>query len=456
MNSPRRIETSKTAAAAAAAPFRHDVSRSKELLSCAKTAWKLQQQQLQLSPEGESIPKPNLQLALSYPPPLSLTILEEGLTLLRAMDFGLKELQKLVRRRGHTNDPTAQISKLVKQLEQDTEELTDFCKQLLENYSNRRKQEKKHWELVVNWFQQVANHYSNQLQNCLKVRGEVLTEQAQQRRKLVDASTKKNMATNRAIASPLLFDSPLFKASPTSTSTPALSATKKYSQNNKTNQTSSLSSSSFVPPPTTTTATNKPYRSTAAAQTPSAPGYHGNRIPTGYGGMNHNGVGASYGGTGASGYGGAMYGNRSMYNNNASNGVSNTGMRQRKGGFSAPLSTSSSQVDYQQEEEEKIHYQIQERQQRRQTQQRLDEARQAESMLGELGQLFGKMSSLIVQQGETLEKIEDDVEAAHADVIAGQEELTKLYHIKKGNRPLIIKTFGILIFLVVFMRQYKN
>ena len=119
-------------------------------------------------------------------------------------------------------------------------------------------------------------------------------------------------------------------------------------------------------------------------------------------------------------------------------------------------SSSSSAIDYQQQEEEKIHFQIQQRQQQRETQQRLDEAQQAESMLGELGQLFGKMSSLIVQQGETLEKIEDDVEAAHADIMAGQEEITKLYHIKKGNRPLIIKTFAILIFLIIFMRAYKK
>jgi t-SNARE complex subunit (syntaxin) len=86
----------------------------------------------------------------------------------------------------------------------------------------------------------------------------------------------------------------------------------------------------------------------------------------------------------------------------------------------------------------------------------LDEARQAETALGELGTLFGKMSSLIVRQGETLEKIEDDVEAAHADVMAGQDEIAKLYSIKKGNRPLIIKTFAILIFLIIFMRGYKN
>ena len=37
-----------------------------------------------------------------------------------------------------------------------------------------------------------------------------------------------------------------------------------------------------------------------------------------------------------------------------------------------------------------------------------------------------------------------------------QEELTKLYSIKKGNRPLIIKTFLILNFLIVFMKAYAR
>jgi syntaxin 5 len=109
-----------------------------------------------------------------------------------------------------------------------------------------------------------------------------------------------------------------------------------------------------------------------------------------------------------------------------------------------------------QEEEEKIHTKIQMRQQKRQTQQRLEEAQEAETMLGELGQMFGKMSTLISQQGEVLEKIEDDAELALTDVTAGQEELTKLYGLKKGNRPLIIKTFLILNFLIIFMKAYSK
>ena len=63
-------------------------------------------------------------------------------------------------------------------------------------------------------------------------------------------------------------------------------------------------------------------------------------------------------------------------------------------------------------QDENIQTQIQKRRQARQTQNRLDSARMAEKSLAELTSMFGKMSSLIQSQGETLEKIEDDVEIA--------------------------------------------
>ena len=96
----------------------------------------------------------------------------------------------------------------------------------------------------------------------------------------------------------------------------------------------------------------------------------------------------------------------------------------------------------------------QEQIQRRDTRHRLHQARQAESTLAELGTLFGKMTTLITQQGEVLEKVEDDVEAALVHVGAGEAEIQTLYSIKKGNRSLILKVFGILIFLIIFMRFY--
>jgi hypothetical protein len=428
---------------ATSAGFSQAVSRSKELLSCCTTAWKIQQKQQPQPLDQPPPPIPVFRLAQTNGrPPASLVILEEGLTLLRAMEFGLKQLQVLVRRRGHTNDPTQEIATIAQQLEQDTKELADFCEQLLQT-RRRSKQAKRHWEFVVQWFQQVANHYSTQLQSCLKVRGDVLTDQAQQRKKLqFDPKQKKNAAGRRPASSSTatpLFDNPLFTAQSNNGngngngggghSSSAAARAAPHSMNNGYSQNGNG-----------TTSKNNGYSgySSSSAPTSATSSYYGG------GGGGGGGYGGGYGG------GGGGYGSTAV--------VGGIGMRQRKAETVASTSTT---MDYtmqqpdQEEEEEKVHQQIQQRKQQRETQQRLNEAQQAETMLGELGQLFGKMSNLISAQGEVLEKIEDDVEAAHADIIAGQEELTNLYSLKKGNRPLIIKTFVILNFLIIFMKAYK-
>lgn len=465
--------------------YDHAVSRSTELIACAKTAWKVewqllqqQQQQQQNDPSSPPLPStpPNFRLSSpNDPPPQSLRMLEDGLTLLRSMEFGLKQLQILVRRRGQTNDPTQEIATLQKQLEQDSHELTEFCEQILK--IRRRTQEQRHWELIVQWFQQVADHYSKRLQECLKLRGEILAEQTHQRRKLVDSKTSKRKTNigNRGLAGAggvtPLFDSPLFTSSPpprlggggSNKAGPEMSTGRGDGTNrpppppplplpgvfqtpNGNGSTESIptayANNSSIPHQRAVTA-NAPSSSSSSSSTPT---YYGRSVP---GDMYRNG--SAYGGTNVGYGGGSVYGGGGY---GGGTGSFATGMRQRKGG---PIDSSSSiPIQEQQEEEEKVHSQIQIRKQKRQTQQRLDEARMAETKLGELGQVFGKMSTLISQQGETLEKIEDDVESALVDVTAGQEELTTLYALKKGNRPLIIKVYAVLIFLICFMRLYKK
>ena len=133
----------------------HAVERSKELLACAKTAWKIQERTIQKQQQLQHQQNPNLPKPPPPRPPTfqlsnttialpQLTIVEDGFALLRAMEFALQQLQILVRRRGHTNDPTEEIASYTKQLEQDTAELTEFCKLLL---AKRRisRQQKKHW-----------------------------------------------------------------------------------------------------------------------------------------------------------------------------------------------------------------------------------------------------------------------------------------------------------------------
>jgi t-SNARE complex subunit (syntaxin) len=90
------------------------------------------------------------------------------------------------------------------------------------------------------------------------------------------------------------------------------------------------------------------------------------------------------------------------------------------------------------------------------SQQRVEEAVLVEQTLASIGQLYGKMSSVIAEQAEQITSIEDDVEAAHTDVLHGREQIGILYEIKKGNRPLILKTYALLIFFIVVMRFYAK
>lgn len=66
----------------------------------------------------------------------------------------------------------------------------------------------------------------------------------------------------------------------------------------------------------------------------------------------------------------------------------------------------------------------------------------------QMGQLFTQMATLVLEQGETLTRIEDDVEIGLSDTTEAHESMTTLYNITKGNRGMIIKVFLLLIFFV--------
>ena len=66
-----------------------------------------------------------------------------------------------------------------------------------------------------------------------------------------------------------------------------------------------------------------------------------------------------------------------------------------------------------------------------------------------MGQLFTQMSSLVLEQGETLQRIEDDVEGGLADTEDGYKNMVDYQNITKGNRALVVKVFAVLVFMVV-------
>jgi hypothetical protein len=467
------------------------ISRSNELLSCAKTAVKIAQRKHVSDPPPSdphsasrwwTVKLSDLRLydTSNQYPQESHEVLEDGLSLLHAMEGELKHLEGLVRRRGHTNDPTEAISLSVKRLELDTQELMELIQTMIP--PTARGQRQRHWQILQQWFQSVAQQQGARLKDILKVRGKVLAEQAQ-RRKRFQASSNTTSSTANA-----QFDSPLFTApahrpapppppQPPTQSQPLPAVSNRshpptangttaptngfYGSNNNGSaapasaERTAITAPATAPPATTTTNGKTALASSTMGQRPkpSSGGYgsyYGSASSTtgnAYGGGATSG---GYVGVGTGGYGGSAA-NASYYAGTGNSTASMSGMRQRRSGVTASASNQDEGAQNFQ-----IQEQVQIRQQERQSQQRLAEARQAERSLATLGTVFGKMSTLLSQQAEVVDKVEDDVEAALVDVSAGQQEITILYSIKKGNRALIIKVFAILIFFIIFMRIYKK
>jgi len=80
---------------------------------------------------------------------------------------------------------------------------------------------------------------------------------------------------------------------------------------------------------------------------------------------------------------------------------------------------------------------------------RMRTAERVEASIAQMGELFGQMANLVMAQGETISRIEDDVEAGLIDVEAGHSEMNKFLEITKGNRGIILKIFALLIFFII-------
>ena len=65
-----------------------------------------------------------------------------------------------------------------------------------------------------------------------------------------------------------------------------------------------------------------------------------------------------------------------------------------------------------------------------------------------MGDLFSQMATLIVSQGETITRIEDDIEMGHQETTEAAKNMQYFYEISKGNRGMIFKIFGLLIFFI--------
>ena len=200
------------------------VERSKEFLSCAKTALKIGKQQHR----NDAQPPPSNAWWLVPPSELRLRgednaeyqnqqkiLLQEGLLLLETMEAELKTLESLVRRRGHTNDPTQAIAAATGRLEQDTQALTAWLPTIVPASVRRGGQAHKHYCMIQEWFQQAANDQGRRLQDILKVRAEVLAAQTRRRQQFQATSqSRQAVGGSSSSTSTSVQNNPLFRLAP--------------------------------------------------------------------------------------------------------------------------------------------------------------------------------------------------------------------------------------------------
>ncbi|CAH0481514.1 unnamed protein product [Peronospora belbahrii] len=86
------------------------------------------------------------------------------------------------------------------------------------------------------------------------------------------------------------------------------------------------------------------------------------------------------------------------------------------------------------------------------TESRAEAVSQIESHIVDIGQLFGRLSTLIHEQGDLVRRIDDNVEDSLVNVSSGEQELLKYFSSLSNTRLLALKISAILlIFLIFFM-----
>lgn len=86
--------------------------------------------------------------------------------------------------------------------------------------------------------------------------------------------------------------------------------------------------------------------------------------------------------------------------------------------------------------------------------QRAMEMRNVEAMLTEASQVFGRMATLVAEQGEVVDRIDEQIDMASVHVEAGQNELLKYYNNLSKERAFILKIFVTVILLASFFMYW--
>lgn len=73
-----------------------------------------------------------------------------------------------------------------------------------------------------------------------------------------------------------------------------------------------------------------------------------------------------------------------------------------------------------------------------------------EATINELGTIYQQLATMISEQGETVQRIDMNIENMHYNIERGQSELAKYLRSISSNRWLMIKLFAILLVFIIF------
>lgn len=68
-----------------------------------------------------------------------------------------------------------------------------------------------------------------------------------------------------------------------------------------------------------------------------------------------------------------------------------------------------------------------------------------EATINEVGNLFQQLATMVTEQGETIQRIDENVEDIDMNILGAQRELLKYYAHVSNNRWLFLKIFGVLL-----------
>ncbi|VVC89912.1 unnamed protein product [Leptidea sinapis] len=85
--------------------------------------------------------------------------------------------------------------------------------------------------------------------------------------------------------------------------------------------------------------------------------------------------------------------------------------------------------------------------------QRAETMHNIESTIVELGGIFQQLAHMVKEQDETIGRIDANIQEAEMNVEAGHREIMKYFQNITGNRALMFKVFGVLVFFFIFFVQ---